>query len=1074
MVSKPRLCNIFETALLTGWIEISSAWRSSFCEPDVARTRRCEGCVVQDQATHASKDDGKSEGGSPPLARIRATWRRLNRWHSGIGLRLLARVLLFSSAITLLLTLLQLYFDYRRDVGTIDRQISEIEGSYRRSLGEGLWNLDARQLELQVDGILHLPDIRFVEVREATDRTDPMVVTAGSHQANADVHREFPIFHINRGAEQTLGVLSIEATLDDVYRRLFDTAIVILISQGAKTFVVSFFILYIVNRLITRHLVTAAKFVGGYDLRRSPPPLRLERCPPRQVDELDQLVGAFNRMCASLQTAYGELRDSEQRFRDYTEMASDWAWATDREHRLTFFSEHSGAFGYDWGKLIGKRRWEVAVDFASDPEKWREHIAILERREPFRDFVYENRRTDGSPGIISVSGKPAFDAEGRFSGYRGVAVDITERKESEEERARLRQVEANLVHELRQSEKELRDVIETVPAMVWSALPDGSNTFVNRRWTEYTGFSGEEMSGSGWQAALHPEDLVRHVEKWRVSVVTGETFEGEARFRRTSDGEYRWFLVRGVPLRDEQGNILKWYGILTDIEERKCAERALQESERHLGEAQRLARTGSFIWDTRTGEALHVSDEWYCIYGFDPEKDELARKEWLQRLHPEDRGAWQAAVNRARDKKSDYDVEYRIVLPNGITKYLHAVGHPVLDSAGVVVHITGSVTDITERKRAEQALMRSEAYLAETQKLTHTGSWAWDPRSHTALYCSEEMFRIFGLNPKVDLPTRKTFRQRVHPEDRDRVDERFLRSLREKVDSFDDYRVVMPDGIVKYVNSLGHPVLDENGELIEFVGTAVDVTERKRAEQERERLRQLEADLAHINRVTSMGELTASLAHEINQPIAAAINDANACRRWLTRDQPRLEEAREAAKNVVESASRAAEIIDHVRSFYKKGGPPQRELVDLTEIAREMLMLVRNEANQHAITLSTNLVEIPKAMADRVQLQQVFMNLMLNGIEAMKETAGELTVTSQLVDKSDVLISVSDTGVGLPAGKADEIFTAFFTTKPQGTGMGLAICRSIIESHGGRLWATDNPGRGATFYFTLPGSPGRT
>jgi signal transduction histidine kinase len=266
---------------------------------------------MQDQATHASKDDGKSEGGSPPLARIRTTWRGLNRWHSGIGLRLLARVLLFSSAITLLLTLLQLYIDYRRDVGTIDRQISEIELSYRRSLDEGLWNLDARQLELQVDGILHLPDIGFVEVREATDRADPMVVTAGSHQANPDVHREFPIFHMNHGAEQTLGVLSIDATFHNVYRRLFDTAIVILISQGAKTFAVSFFILYIVNRLITRHLVTAAEFLGGYDLRRSPPALRLERHPLQQVDELDQLVGAFNGMSVENSRLYRDLEDRE-------------------------------------------------------------------------------------------------------------------------------------------------------------------------------------------------------------------------------------------------------------------------------------------------------------------------------------------------------------------------------------------------------------------------------------------------------------------------------------------------------------------------------------------------------------------------------------------------------------------------------------------------------------------------------------------------------------------------------------------------------------------------------------------
>ncbi|HJZ15056.1 MAG TPA: PAS domain S-box protein, partial [Stellaceae bacterium] len=351
---------------------------------------------------------------------------------SGIGPRLLASVLLFSSAITLLLTLLQLYLDYRRDVGTIENRMSAIERSYLPSLGEGLWNLDAQQLELQVDGLLHLPAIRFVEVREATDRPDPMVVSAGSHQASAAVHREFTLFHRVHGAEQRLGVLSIEATLDDVYRELRDRAIIILVSQGAKTFVVSFFILFIVHRLITRHLSAIARFLSGYDLRRSPPPLRLERPPPERADELDQLVGAFNGMCASLQTAYGELRDSEQRFRDYTETASDWLWATDREHRFTFFSEQSGAFGYDWGKPIGKRRWDTAADVALEPEKWCEHIAVLERREPFRDFVYKVQRIDGSLGFMSVSGKPVFDAKGRFSGYRGVASDLTDRKRAEQ------------------------------------------------------------------------------------------------------------------------------------------------------------------------------------------------------------------------------------------------------------------------------------------------------------------------------------------------------------------------------------------------------------------------------------------------------------------------------------------------------------------------------------------------------------------------------------------------------------------------------------------------------------------
>jgi signal transduction histidine kinase len=323
------------------------------------------------------------------------------------------------------------------------------------------------------------------------------------------------------------------------------------------------------------------------------------------------------------------------------------------------------------------------------------------------------------------------------------------------------------------------------------------------------------------------------------------------------------------------------------------------------------------------------------------------------------------------------------------------------------------------------------------------------------------------LDPQA-MPSRKNFRQRVHPDDRDRVDARFERSLREKVDSIDEYRVLLPDGTLRHIVSRGHPVLDEDGTVVEFVGTAIDVTERKQAEQEHEKLRQLEADLAQMSRVTTMGELTAGLAHELNQPVTAAITNASACLRWLSREEPNLQEAREAAMRIVKDATRSADIINRLRAFYKKGVPPRREMVDVNEVAGEMLTLLRNEAIRHSVTMRTDLArEIPKVMADRVQLQQVFMNLMLNGIEAMKETGGELTLASQLADDGQLLISIRDAGVGLPQGK-DHIFRAFFTTKPQGTGMGLAISRSIVESHGGRLWAAGNAGRGTSFYFTLP------
>ena len=366
------------------------------------------------------------------------------------------------------------------------------------------------------------------------------------------------------------------------------------------------------------------------------------------------------------------------------------------------------------------------------------------------------------------------------------------------------------VHQLKGQEKHLRDVVETIPAMTFTASSHGSCTFVNKRWTEYTGLSVEETLGRGWQRVIHPEDFVRHSEKWQISVATGQLFEDEARYLRATDGEYRWFLVRGVPLRDPHGKIVKWYGTLTDIED------------------------------------------------------------------------------------------------------------------------------------------------------------------------------------------------------------------------------------------------------------------RKRAEQEREKLHQLEAGLAHINRVSMLGEMAASLAHEIKQPIAAAINNANSCIEWLAHEPPNLDRARAAATRIDKCGNRAAEIIDRIRSFYRKS-PPRSELVDVNRIIHEILTLLNGEAMRSSVAMRTELAaELPEVMADRVQLQQVFMNLMLNAIEAMKDSGGELTVKSQREQDGQLLFSVSDTGPGLPAGNVDQIFSAFFTTKSQGSGMGLAISRSIVECHGGRLWATANDGRGATFHFTLP------
>jgi PAS domain S-box-containing protein len=372
-----------------------------------------------------------------------------------------------------------------------------------------------------------------------------------------------------------------------------------------------------------------------------------------------------------------------------------------------------------------------------------------------------------------------------------------------------------------------------------------------------------------------------------------------------------------------------------------------------------------------------------------------------------------------------------------------------------------------ERKFVEESLRRTEGYLAEAQRLTHTGSWVWQVAGRDALHLSDEWYRIYGFDPEDGIPTLEQRLQRIRPEDRAKWQEAIDRAVREKSDYDVEFRIALPGAAVKYIHSVGHPVSDASGELVQFVGSSTDITERKRAE---ESLRQAQADLARVNRVTTMGELTASLAHEVNQPIAAAVTNANTCLRWLTRDHPDVEEARAAAMRIVKDGTRAAEIVKRVRLLFKKG-TSERELVDINEVIREMIVLLRGEAMRYSILVRTQLeADIPQVMADRVQLQQVLLNLMINGIEAMKDADGtrELAIRSWRTQQEEIVVSVTDCGVGLPTKQTEQIFHAFFTTKPHGTGMGLRISRSIVESHGGRLWAAENTTRGASFCFTLP------
>jgi PAS domain S-box-containing protein len=502
--------------------------------------------------------------------------------------------------------------------------------------------------------------------------------------------------------------------------------------------------------------------------------------------------------------------------------------------------------------------------------------------------------------------------------------------------------------------------------------------------------------------------------------------------------------------------------------------RTLRESERRLEEAQRIAHVGYWDRDLEAGR-ITLSDEGARIFGLQPEDRVVDLTVWHERwqavIHPEDRPRAAAAAAAALAGGPRYDVEYRVVHRSGEVRIVHSQGDVIRDASGRPCRMFGTMQDITDRKRAEQELRGSQAYLAEAQRLSHTGSWAFEVASNKYVYASEECGRIFEFDAQRDLPSREAISRLIHPEDWPRVNEIFEKTLRDKVDTSSEFRITTPSGTLKHVHAIRHPILSDAGEVVKIVGTVMDVTDRKRAEEERDRLRQLEADLAHINRVSLLGELTASIAHEVNQPLAGVVSNASACLRWLARDVPNVEEAREAARRIVRDGKRAGEIIARIRALTRRAATPTEKL-DLNQTIQEVLPLVGDEAKKKSVIIRTQCADdVSPVAGDRVQLQQVVLNLIMNGIEAMSsvgERARELVITTRNLEPDQVQVTVEDLGTGLDPNAMEKIFDPFYTTKPSGMGMGLSICRSILEAHGGRLWATAKDGPGTMFHFTLP------
>jgi PAS domain S-box-containing protein len=743
------------------------------------------------------------------------------------------------------------------------------------------------------------------------------------------------------------------------------------------------------------------------------------------------------------------------------------AWAFDAAGRPTYLTPIAQTF-----VALTLDEFQAAVDeghtffkCTSHPDDY-DRIATAWRHSlQTGDHFYVERRIRRATGIHDWSRTaivPTRDGQGRITGWYGASIDLDAYRTTE--------------LELRDRERELSQLVAMVPSHIWRLTQNGEPIFFNKRMVDFLGLDVADTDKPGRtrlealiETTIHPDDAAAFSVTLNRSLATGEHFSMRYRLRR-ADGVYRWMSSRAEPMRDQDGRIIQWYGLCHDIDDQMQAEAALRDRERELSHLVDMVPIP--IWRlTSEGEPNFYNKRLMDFFGLETANADRPGMSRLAAIieaavHPHDAAGVGQALDHSFATGERFSMKYRLRRADGVYRWVEGRGEPMRDDGGRIAQWYGLIHDIDDELNAQEALRRSERQLQQLIDTVPVQIWCVTPAGEPS-YINKTMIEFIGLKLEdfdAEGGLSGAIRTIVHPDDRDAL----FRTLGHSFSTGEPFAMKFRnrrwDGAYRWQEGHAEPLRDDGGRIIQWYGVNLDIEDETRMQSA---LRAAQDKLARATQAASLAELSASIAHEVNQPLAAIVANSHACQRWLTAQPPNLERAQKTVERIIRDANGAAEVVSRIRALFRRS-IAARVTAALEGIIAESRDLMAEEASRHNVHIEVEIESgLPPVALDRVQVQQVLVNLMRNGMEAMDTVANDKVLTVRARRVADgIQAEVSDRGPGITF--PDRMFEPFYTTKEQGMGMGLAICRSIVESHGGRLWTEQNEPHGATFIFTLP------